>query len=176
MLPVDEIRLNFNPASLVVLNIVLGFLMFGIALDTRVADFKRVMRMPVAMAVGIAAQFVVLPAVTYALTLVLNPGPSIALGMILVACCPPGNVSNILTHRAQGNVALSVSMTAISNALAIVLMPLNFAFWAGMHPTASTLFRSIALDPLEMAGHIVCHHWCALCAGHCLRREAAKFD
>jgi len=46
-------------------------------------------------------------------------------------------------------------MTAISNALAIVLMPLNFAFWAGMHPTASTLFRSIALDPLEMAGHIV---------------------
>ena len=43
MLPVDEIRLNFNPASLVVLNIVLGFLMFGIALDTRVADFKRVL-------------------------------------------------------------------------------------------------------------------------------------
>ena len=51
--------------------------------------------------------------------------------MILVACCPPGNVSNILTHRAGGNVALSVSMTAISNALAIVLMPLNFAFWGG---------------------------------------------
>jgi bile acid:Na+ symporter, BASS family len=46
-------------------------------------------------------------------------------------------------------------MTAISNALAIVLMPLNFAFWAGMHPTAAPLFRSIALDPLEMAGHIV---------------------
>ena len=89
MLPVDEIRLNFNPASLVVLNIVLGFLMFGIALDTRMADFKRVMRMPVAMAVGIAAQFVVLPAVTYVLTLALNPGPSIALGMILVACCRP---------------------------------------------------------------------------------------
>ena len=55
MLPVDEIRLNFNPASLVVLNGVLGFLMFGIALDTRVADFKRVLRMPGAMAVGIAA-------------------------------------------------------------------------------------------------------------------------
>ena len=75
--------------------------------------------------------------------------------MILVACCPPGNVSNILTHRAGGNVALSVSMTAISNALAIVLMPLNFAFWGGMHPTAAPLLRSIALDPLEMAAHIV---------------------
>ena len=155
MLPVDEIRLNFNPASLVILNAVLGFLMFGIALDTRVADFKRVLRMPVAMGVGIAAQFLVLPAVTFVLTLLLQPGPSIALGMLLVACCPPGNVSNILTHRANGNMALSVSMTAISNALAIVLMPLNFAFWAGLHPTAAPLFRSIALNPADMAGHIV---------------------
>jgi bile acid:Na+ symporter, BASS family len=155
MLPVDEIRLNFNPESLRVLNAVLAFLMFGIALDTKMADFKRVMKMPVAMAVGIGAQFVVLPAVTFGLTLLLQPGPSIALGMILVACCPPGNISNILTHRAKGNVALSVSMTAISNALSIVLMPLNFAFWAGIHPTASTLFRSISLDPAEMAGHIM---------------------
>jgi bile acid:Na+ symporter, BASS family len=140
---------------LVILNVVLGFLMFGIALDTRVADFKRVLRMPIAMGVGVAAQFLVLPAVTFCLTLLLQPGPSIALGMLLVACCPPGNVSNILTHRAKGNVALSVSMTAISNALAIVLMPLNFAFWAGLHPTAAPLFRSIALNPVDMAGHIV---------------------
>jgi len=155
MLPVDEIRLNFHPASLVALNVVLGFLMFGIALDTRLADFRRVLRMPLAMGVGIAAQFLVLPAVTFVLTLLLRPGPSISLGMILVACCPPGNVSNILTHRARGNVALSVSMTAISNALCIVLMPLNFAFWAGLHPTAAPLFRAIALDPLEVAGHIL---------------------
>jgi BASS family bile acid:Na+ symporter len=155
MLPVDEIRLNFNPASLMVLNAVLGFLMFGIALDTRVDDFKRVARMPWAMTVGIAAQFIVLPAVTYVLTLLLGVGPSIALGMILVACCPPGNVSNILTHRARGNVALSVSMTAISNAIAIVVMPLNFAFWGSLHPDASALLKTIALDPVEMVGHIV---------------------
>lgn len=155
MLPVDEIRLNFNPASLAVLNVVLGFLMFGIALDTRVEDFKRVAKMPWAMTVGIAAQFIVLPAVTFALTLLLGVGPSIALGMILVACCPPGNVSNILTHRARGNVALSVSMTAISNAISIVVMPLNFAFWGGMHPQASGLLKTIALDPVEMVGHIV---------------------
>lgn len=155
MLPVDEVRLNFNPASLALLNGVLGFLMFGIALDTRAEDFRRVLRMPFAMAVGIAAQFVVLPAVTFTLTLLLKPGPSIALGMILVACCPPGNISNILTHRAGGNVALSVSMTAISNALSIVLMPLNVAFWGSLHPTAAPLLRSIALDPLEMGGHIV---------------------
>lgn len=155
MLPVDEIRLNFNPASLVVLNIVLAFLMFGIALDTRVSDFRRVLKMPGAMAVGIAAQFLVLPAVTFALTLLLQTAPSISLGMILVACCPPGNVSNILTHRANGNVALSVSMTAVSNALSIVLMPLNFAFWGALHPTAAPLLRQIALDPVEVGGTIV---------------------
>lgn len=155
MPPIDEIRLNFDPASLAVLNAVLAFLMFGIALDTRLDDFRRVARMRLAFAVGVGAQFVVLPAITYVLTRVLDVGPSIALGMILVACCPPGNVSNILTHRAGGNVALSVSMTAVSNAIAIVAMPLNFAFWGGLHPTASGLLRSIALDPLQMGGHIV---------------------
>lgn len=152
---VDEVRLNFNPASLALLNGVLAFLMFGIALDTRIEDFRRVLKMPWAMAVGIAAQFLLLPALTFGLTLLLQPAPSIALGMILVACCPPGNISNIITHRAGGNVALSVSMTAISNALAIVLMPMNLAFWGALHPSAAPLLRSIALDPLEMGLHIV---------------------
>ena len=79
MLPVDEIRLNFNPASLALLNGVLAFLMFGIALDTRADDFRRLLRMPMAFAVGIGAQFLLLPAITYGLTLVLQPSPSIAL-------------------------------------------------------------------------------------------------
>lgn len=179
MMPIDEIRLNFNPASLAVLNGVLAFLMFGIALDTRIEDFKRISRMPLAFAVGVGAQFLVLPAITYALTLALDVGPSIALGMILVACCPPGNVSNILTHRANGNVALSVSMTAVSNAIAIVAMPLNFAFWGGLHPTASGLLKTIALDPLQMFGHIlliiglpfVLGLWCA----HRFPRWTARF-
>ena len=155
MLPIDEIRLNFSPASIVLLNWVLAFLMFGIALDTRADDFRRVLTMRLAFGVGIAAQFVVLPAITFVLSLLLQVQPSIALGMILVACCPPGNVSNILTHQAKGNVALSVSMTAVSNALSIVLMPLNFAFWAHLHPTAAPLFQRIALSPWEMMGHII---------------------
>ena len=155
MLPIDEIRLNFNPASLALLNWVLAFLMFGIALDTRVEDFRRVLTMRLAFGVGIAAQFIVLPAITFVLSLLLQVQPSIALGMILVACCPPGNVSNILTHQAKGNVALSVSMTAVSNALSIVLMPVNFAFWAHLHPTAAPLFQRIALSPWEMMGHII---------------------
>ena len=97
-----------------------------------------------------AAQFLLLPAITLLLTLLLDVRGSVALGMILVACCPPGNVSNILTHRAGGDVALSVSMTAVSNLLTIVLMPINMAFWGGLSPTGSKLLESIDLKPSEM--------------------------
>ena len=107
----DAVRLNFNPSTLILLNVVLAAIMFGIALDTKLADFAGVVRMPRAMVTGIAAQFIVLPAVTFALTIVLGVRGSIALGMILVACCPPGSISNVLTHRAVGNVALSVEAT-----------------------------------------------------------------
>lgn len=149
-MPIDDVVLNFNPTSLTLLNVVLAGIMFGIALDTSVDDFRAALRMPRAMAVGIAAQFLLLPAITYLLTLALDPAPSVALGMILVACCPPGNISNVLTHRAKGNVALSVSMTAISNVLAIFLMPLNIAFWGSRQPDTDALLRSVSLSPVEM--------------------------
>ena len=147
---VDDIKIVFSESSLTVLKIVIGLILFGIALDTDVEDFKRAARRPGTIAIGVAAQFIALPAITFLLTLVLDLRGSIALGLILVACCPPGNVSNILTHRARGDVALSVSMTAVSNLLAIVLMPMNVAFWGGLHPTASTLLETIELRPLDM--------------------------
>ncbi len=147
-MPIDDVVLNFNPGSLIILNVVLAAIMLGIALDTSVDDFRRALTKPKAMAVGIAAQFVLLPAVTFLLTLILSPAPSVALGMILVACCPPGNISNVLTHRAGGDVALSVSMTAVSNVLAIFLMPLNLAFWG--EPTPGDR-RSVAVREPECA-------------------------
>ena len=147
---VDSIRIAFSESSMTVLRIAIGSILFGIALDTRVSDFRRAARRPGVIALGVAAQFLLLPAITFALTLVLNVRGSVALGMILVACCPPGNVSNIVTHQARGDVALSVSMTAVSNLLAIVLMPLNFALWGGLHPTGGPMMRAIALDPVAM--------------------------
>ncbi|MGW0040376.1 bile acid:sodium symporter family protein [Rhodococcus sp. NPDC003348] len=153
-MPIDDVVLNFNPTSLTLLNVVLAAIMFGIALDTTVDDFRAALRMPRAMAVGITAQFLLLPAVTYLLTLALNPPPSVALGMILVACCPPGNISNVLTHRAKGNVALSVSMTGISNVLAIFLMPLNIAFWGSRQAETDALLRSVSLSPAAMLADI----------------------
>jgi BASS family bile acid:Na+ symporter len=102
------------------------------------------------MAIGIVAQFLLLPAITFVLTLLLDVRGSVALGMILVACCPPGNVSNILTHRAGGDVALSVSMTAVGNVLSIFLMPLNVALWGSLHPTGQELLESIELSAVDM--------------------------
>lgn len=152
---IDEVTLNFSPTSLLALDLVLALIMFGIALAVKVQDFTAVLKMPKAITVAIAAQFLLLPAVTFGLTFLINAAPSIALGMILVACCPPGNISQVLTNQARGNVALSVSMTAVGNLFAIVLMPLNFAFWGSLHPTASKILEAVQLDAVDMLLKIV---------------------
>jgi len=151
---VDQMKIDFNDNALTFMKVVIATLLLGVALDTKVADFTAVLRRPVPIAVGVVAQFVLLPAFTLLLTIVLDVQASIALGMILVACCPPGNVSNILTHRAGGDVALSVSMTAVSNLLTIVLLPVNFAFWGGLSPAADDVLQTVHLDPWKTFGEI----------------------
>lgn len=146
----DLIELSFAPSSLMILNIVLGLIMLGIALDVAPSDFAVVAKHPRPFVVAILAQLLVLPAVTFGLTFILPVSPSMALGMILVACCPPGNISQVLTHRAGGNVALSVSMTAVGNLIYIFMLPLSVAFWGSLHPTASALLEEVAIDPLRM--------------------------
>ncbi len=150
MTPIDQVQLNFNPASLMTLNIILGFVMFGVALDMKVADFRNVLRTPKPMLIGLLGQFLLLPAATCGLVYLLNPAPSIALGMILIAACPGGNISNFLVHLSRGNTALSVSMTAVSTMAAVVLTPLNFAFWGSMYAPTRSLMRDFNLDPIEM--------------------------
>ena len=146
----DLVRLNFNPQSLWLLNFVIGLVMFGVALDLKVADFKAVLVMPKPVLIGLAGQFVLLPAFSFLLVLAIRPSPSVALGMMLVAACPGGNISNFLTHYARGNTALSITMTAISTAVAIVMTPFNLSLWGGLHPEASLILKAVALDPLEM--------------------------
>lgn len=155
MTDVDDIRIAFDEGSLTTLRIVLGLILLGVALDTRVSDFRRAVRRPWAILVAVFAQFLVLPAITFVLTLLLDLRGSLALGLILVACCPPGNVSNILTHRAGGDVAMSVSMTSVGNVLAIFLMPVNVAFWGSLHPTGRDLLREIELSPASMLAEIL---------------------
>lgn len=142
----DQVRLNFTPGSLLTLNIVLAVIMFGVALDLRLEDFRRIARAPKAPLVGLVAQFLVLPALTYGLILALEPPPSVALGMIIVGACPGGNISNVICWLAKANVAVSVSMTAVSTAMAVVATPLNIAFWGGRYGPTAALLERIELD------------------------------
>ncbi|NOZ00797.1 MAG: bile acid:sodium symporter family protein [Deltaproteobacteria bacterium] len=151
----DQIHLNFNPSSLLALNAIIGLMMFGMALDIRVADFVRILKTPKGPAIGLLAQFIFLPALTFVLTLVIRPAPSIALGMIMVAACPGGNLSNIMTWLAGGSAALSVSMTAVSTMAAIVMTPLNLALWGSLNPDTAPILRQISLEPLGVLGTIV---------------------
>lgn len=149
-MPVDAVRLRFDDNGLWLLNVVIALIMFGVALDLRVDDFKRVVRSSKPVGAGLFAQYVVLPALTYVLILILDPIPSIALGMLLVAACPGGNLSNFLTHLARGNTALSITMTAVSTLAAIVTTPVIVTAWAYLHPGTAALMRTIRIDPVEM--------------------------
>jgi len=111
--------------------------MFGVALDVKVSDFKLLVNKPKPIIIGFLSQFIMLPALTFILVLLIKPQPSIALGMFLVAACPGGNISNFMTKLAKGNTALSISLTAFSTLLAMFLTPFNFELWSNMYsPTA----------------------------------------
>jgi BASS family bile acid:Na+ symporter len=147
---VDLVQLNFNQQSLILLNVILGVVMFGVALDLKVSDFRGLVRLPKAVLIGMLGQFVLLPAFTFLLVLAIRPVPSIALGMILVAACPGGNVSNFLAHYARGNTPLSVTMTALSTLAAIVMTPFNLSFWGSLNPQTAHILRAVAVSPLQM--------------------------
>jgi len=146
----DLIRLDYAPGSLLALNVILGLLMFGVALDLRVEDFRAVARNPKAPLAGIATQLLVLPAATFVLVQLIDPIPSVALGMMLVAACPGGNVSNFMVWMARGNTALSVGMTAVTSSAAVVMTPFNLGFWASQDPDTRKLLADVAVDPVAM--------------------------
>jgi BASS family bile acid:Na+ symporter len=155
MAPIDQVQLSFNPQTLTLLNAVLGLVMFGVALELKVEDFRHAFRTPKALALGLLGHHVLFPAMTYGLVWLLQPQPSIALGMILVSSCPAGHISNFLVHFSRGNTALSVSVSALSTAVAMVMTPLNFAFWGNLHPITSGLMQEVAMSPWEMLEVIV---------------------
>jgi len=148
---IDQIRINFNPNELHTLNIALAIIMFGIALDIHVDDFKRLLKDPKIVFVGLLSQFILLPLVTFLLVLIFKPHPSIALGMILVGACPGGNVSNFFSKIAKANVALSVSMTAFATLLSVIMTPLNFELYGSLYAPTRQLLKTISLDPFELA-------------------------
>lgn len=147
---IDQVTLNFSEANLLYLNLSLGFIMFGVAINLRLEDFVRVIRNPRAAFAGMLSQFLILPILTFLLILIIQPRPSFALGMMLVAACPGGNISNFMVAMARGNTALSVSLTAVSSTLAIFLTPLNLTLWASLYPATATILTDVSLSFLQL--------------------------
>ncbi len=147
---IDALRLNLGEGGLLVMNISLAVIMFGVALELSINDFKRVVKDPKSTIVGILSQFLFLPAITFLLVLFFEPHPSMALGMFMVAACPGGNVSNFFSLLAKGNAALSVSMTAIVTTSAIIMTPFNFTLWASLYEPTNIILRDIHISLWEV--------------------------
>jgi len=110
---------------------ILGIIMFGMGMTLKTEDFVEIVKRPKLVAVGLIAQFTIMPLVAYILTVVFHLDPLLALGVILVGCCPGGTSSNVITFLAKGDVALSVAITSISTLLAPILTPLLLKLLAG---------------------------------------------
>lgn len=146
----DTVRLNFNQESVNVMNIAIAFIMFGVALSIKPRHFKILIFNPKPVLLGVIAQYILLPALTFLLVIILRPSTAVAMGMILVAACPGGNVSNLISSISKSNVTLSVSLTAITTVMSVFMTPFNFAFWGGLYAKHSPLLVPISIDPMEM--------------------------
>lgn len=154
MTDIDAIRINFNPEQLILLNICLAFLMFGVALDIKISDFQRIFKTPKAPLIGLISEYLLLPLLSILLIYVLEPPASMALGMIIIACCPGGSTSNFMVHLAKANSALSVLLTSITTLAAIVILPLAFSVWSAFIPASSSGIN-LSVEPLQMIKTIV---------------------
>ncbi len=148
----DRLRIVLDPLGQAGVALALMLVMFGVALGLRVKDFRILIAEPTLYVGGIVAQVVLLPLVTFVLVQLIAPPPSIALGMIVVACCPGGSVSNLLTYFSRGDVAVSVGLTATSSMLAALLTPTSTLFWAQAYGPTARLLESLEVSPLLFIG------------------------
>ncbi|CAL2104339.1 Symporter [Tenacibaculum sp. 190130A14a] len=148
--PIDSIKINFDTEALWLLNIALAIIMFGVALSITIDDFKRLIKNPKILVVGLLSQFILLPFLTFLAILIIKPHPSFALGMMLVAACPGGNVSNFFSKMANANAALSVSLTAFATVFCLIMTPLNLEFWGSLYEPTNNILKEIQLNPYEL--------------------------
>jgi len=146
----DAIKLNLGGGTGVILSIVLALIMFGIALGIKLQTLKDVFNHPKSILTGILLQWFGLPFVTFLLIMLFNPmlTPMVSLGMLLVASCPGGNISNFISSLSKGNVELSVSMTAVSTVAAPVITPFNFWLWGNLYLKYASLSNTLTIPQL----------------------------
>ena len=144
---IDSFSLELGRGSEIGMAVALSIMMLSVALSLSPASFAFLKRSPKPFLLGVFLQLLALPLLTLMLCFAVRPSASVALGMILVSCCPGGNVSNMLVLLARGNAALSVSLTAASSLIAAFITPLAILFWSGLYPPTSALLHTIAFNP-----------------------------
>ena len=146
----DPIKINFSASGMHAINIVLSFIMFGVALGIEPKQFKTLIKNPISTIVGLVSQVIALPLMTFLLVIALNNfiTPTVAMGMILVAACPGGNISNFMSSFSKANTELSVGLTAATTLLATITTPFNFAFWGGLYTKYISSHAGHVLKPL----------------------------
>ena len=142
----DSITLDLGGGSELALALILSLMMFAVALGLRTEHFRFFKDNPKIYFAGVIAQIIGLPALTLLICYIVNPPASVALGMILIACCPGGNTSNLLALFGRANTALSVSLTATSSLAAAFITPVSIIFWSQLYPPTATLLTEINLD------------------------------
>lgn len=154
----------FVPASFVwidtwVINPMLGVIMFGMGLTLSPQDFKVVLSRPKDIFIGCLTQFTVMPLLALGLTLAFSLPKELAIGVILVGCCPGGTASNVITYLAKGDLALSVGMTAVSTILAPLMTPFLVWLLAGTMVDVDTVGMLMSIVYVVIAP-IVCGLLC----------------
>ncbi|GAA1831833.1 bile acid:sodium symporter family protein [Pseudonocardia ailaonensis] len=153
----------------VALPLVLALVMFGLGLALTVADFARVLTLPKAVLVTLLCQLVLLPALCFGLVLLVGLGPDLAIGMMLLVASPGGVTANILAHLAGGDVAFSITVTAVNSVLAVLTLPLVTAFalarfgdggGIGLQLDKLAQVFAVVLVPVAL-GMLVRHRWAA---------------
>lgn len=144
---IDQLRVVLNAETRLVMAFILFGMMFTVALSLKPSDFTAVARDPFHVLGGAIAQILGLPILTLGLIQLINPPASVALGMIIVACCPGGTMSNVLTHFGRGDTAYSVSLTTVSSVSAALVTPVSIMFWSGLYLPTSNLVQSLDVDP-----------------------------
>lgn len=142
---IDSINVTMNAGGMNTINIVLAFVMYGVALGIKPKMFIEVFSKPKSVILGMCSQLILLPLFTFLLALALGSKISwtMAMGMILVASCPGGNISNFMSSLSKANIELSVSLTAISTALAVIMTPFNFWLYGNLYLEFSNISSEV---------------------------------
>lgn len=142
--------LSFSPVAILALQAILAVVIFGVSLELSFTDFRRLLAAPRPVIAALLSQLLALPLLTYGLIWLLQPPPALALGLMMTAACPGGNMSNVLTHWSGGRTAVSMSATTLSSLIAPLTTPLTFALLGGLHPATRDALAVIKVPALEL--------------------------